>query len=162
MQSVYDYYWATYSVDSNGLSGLGYNEMVRQCNMIGPATGEPDLENLHLLGSQKPHVSGRRRRRSSFPPTGVDVLPNVYNNQENVPNPESDGGRNTGACGTDDTLTGGETSKLTLKSDMKTVTAMSPRFVIASNTLVLFDYVCLFFCYVVGVLRRSWLRDHLR
>lgn len=103
---MYDFYWASHSADSTGLSGMGYNEFMRHCRVTGPVTDQLGAMTGMFGGAKSPGGGGGyRRRRSSFPFGGL-VL----------------GGEQTGPKGADGN------KLISLAQGAKKVMAMSPRY----------------------------------
>ena len=92
IQSVYDFYWASYSAESTGLSGMGYNELVRQCLLTGPAIDQLGMKHLSRLGSTTT-TAGGRRRRSSFPVGVLDVKAADTNEEKEKDSDKSEVGK---------------------------------------------------------------------
>ena len=104
------------------MSGFGYNELVRQCQVVGPATDQLGMSHLSLFGSNST-TAGGRRRRSSFPPGGTAgaagaLAEDIFKKHSS----ESDEGDVLGEVAS----SGGQIS---LASGARKVVAMTPRYV---------------------------------
>lgn len=158
MQSVYDYYWANYSADSTGLSGLGYNEFVRQCDVIGPAMNQHGMDQFDSTETQKPTSRSGRRRRSSFPPASLMNIRKSSNGGVNLSTGSSDE-QSTVEEGTDSTNGTVPPTKINVDRGLKTVVAMNPRSVITACCC--FRMITRGKCHAEAP-RQSLLHDHLQ